>query len=69
MAYFQSDDIPSCEHIKDCIHTIYRIVVNGVIVKEGRYAIKQTRNLENRKIYRRKYNVSKRCWKDDDWVL
>jgi hypothetical protein len=69
MKYFQSDDIPVCEPKKDCIHTYYRIVFDGKIIKEGRYALKQTRNIENRIIYKRKWNESKRCWKDANWRI
>ena len=69
MKYFQSDDIPVCQPKKDCIHTHYRIVVNDVIIKEGRHALKQTRNVENRTIYKRRWNVSKRCWKDSEWKI
>ena len=69
MKYFQSDDIPVCEPKKDCIHTYCRIVVDGKIIKEGRHALKQTRKIENRVIYKRIWNESKRCWKDADWEL
>jgi hypothetical protein len=69
MKYFQSDDIPVCEPKKDCIHKYYRIVIDGKIIKEGRYALKQTRNVQNRTIYKRKWNESKRCWKDANWEL
>jgi hypothetical protein len=69
MKYFQSDDIPTCEPKKDCIHKYYRIVIDGKIIKEGRHALKQTRNIENRTIYKRKWNESKRCWKDANWEL
>lgn len=69
MKYFQSDDILVCEPKKDCIHKYYRIVLDGTIIKEGRYALKQTRNIENRIIYKRKWDESKRCWNDDNWEL
>jgi hypothetical protein len=69
MKYFQSDDIPSCESKGDHIHTYYRIVVDDKIIKEGRHSLKQTKNIKNRTIYKRKWNESKRCWKDDDWQL
>lgn len=69
MKYFQSDDIPICESKKNCIHVYYRIVVDGKIIKEGRNALKQTRNIKNRIIYKRKYNESKRCWQDINWEL
>lgn len=29
MKYFQTDDIPIDEPKKDCVHTYYRIVVDG----------------------------------------
>jgi len=61
------EDWPPDEPKKDCIHTYYRIEVDGVIIKEGRHALKQTRNVENRTIYKRKWNESKRKWKDEDW--
>jgi hypothetical protein len=67
MKYFQSDDIPVCVPKKDCIHTRYRIIVDGTIIKEGRHALKQTRNIENRTIYKRRWNVSRRCWQDAEW--
>ena len=69
MKYFQSDDIPVCNPKKDCIHKYYRIIVEGKIIKEGRHAVKQTRNDENRIIYKRKYNVSKHFWIDINWEL
>ena len=69
MKYFQSDDIPVCEPKNDCIHKYYRIVVDGKIIKEGRHALKQTRNIENRTIYKRRWNESKRCWQDSEWML
>jgi hypothetical protein len=53
---------------RDCIKTIYRIVVNGEIVKEGKYAIKQTKDLRGRTIYKRKWNESKREWMGE-WML
>jgi len=65
MKYFQSDDIPECKPKKDCIHTHYKIVVSGQIIKEGRYAHKQTKNIKERVIYSRKYNVSKRKYETD----
>lgn len=69
MKYFQSDDIPACEPKKDCIHKYYRIEVDGKIIKEGRHALKQTRNIENRTIYSRKWNESKRCWHESEWKI
>lgn len=38
------DDYYDVSHVrkKDCIHTIYRISKDGKILKEGRYAHKQT---------------------------
>lgn len=68
MKYFQSDDIPVCEPKKDCRHQYYRVIVDGEIIKEGRHAIKQTRNIENRIIYQRLWNESKRFWVND-WNL
>jgi len=67
--YFQSDDIPQCEPKSDCTHTKYKVLVDGVVIKEGRYAVKQTRNIPNRIIYKRKWNVSRKTWVDSDWQL
>lgn len=53
---------------KDCFHQYYRIVVDGEVIKEGRHAVKQTKNIANRIMYRRKWNHSKRCWVTD-WTL
>lgn len=66
--YFQSDDIPSCEDKVDCFHTHYKIIVNNIIIKIGRYAVKQTKNIENRIIYSRKYNVSEKEYVNE-WSL
>lgn len=66
--YFQSDDIPTCTDKGDCFHTHYKIIVNNIVIKIGRYAIKQTKNIENRIIYSRKYNVSRKEYVNE-WIL
>jgi len=67
--YFQSDDIPQSEPKGDCIVTFYKIYVDGVLIKEGKHAHKQTKAIPNRVIYTRKWNVSRKTWKDSEWTL
>lgn len=54
-------------HKKHCIKTIYRVIVNDEIVKEGRFAINQTKNIKNRVIFKRKWNESTKEW-IGDWT-
>jgi hypothetical protein len=42
-------------------------MVDGKIIKEGRYALKQTCDIKDRIIYKRNWNESKRCWNDKEW--
>jgi len=65
--YFQSDDIPECEPKKDCIKTYYRIKKGGVIIKEGLHAKKQTKNVPDIEIFKRRWNESKREWIDANY--
>jgi len=67
MKYFQSDDIPNSENLKDCIHKHYKIVVDGNVIKQGRYALKQTKNVINRCVFVRSWNESKKVY-ITDWM-
>lgn len=69
----QQDDIQDWlnegqDNKKDCFHQYYRVEINGKIIKEGRHAVKQTKNIANRVVYRRKFNQSKKCWVNN-WTL
>jgi hypothetical protein len=70
--YFQTDDrddyFESLGKKGDCKHTHYKIVVDGKVIKKGRFAIKQTRKIENRVIYKRRWNVSRKIY-ENDWTL
>lgn len=67
-SYFQSDDIPNEQPKKDCIHKYYRIKKGGIIIKEGRFAKKQTRNIPDTEIFTRRWNESKKEWMDKEYL-
>lgn len=57
------------EEKRECKYWYYRVYIDDIFVKEGKFAHKQTRNLQNRVVYRRMWNHTKNEWRDSDWVL
>lgn len=71
--YFQTDDRDDYfdsigKKTKDSFRTYYRVYIDGKLIKESPFAIKQTRHLKDRVIHKRKYNLSKREWVDPEFV-
>lgn len=62
-----ADRDDSYYNTSDCKWWVYRIIVDGKITREGRHALNQTRKIKNRIVYRKKWNESKKEWRDQEW--